>query len=628
MCGIAGIAYWDGYFAHNGVIEKTIAAQKHRGPDEQGAWCGDGVALVHNRLTIIDVVSGQQPMLSEDGNFVLIYNGEVYNFIELRAELETLGHSFSTTSDTEVVLKAYVQWGEGCLQRLRGMFAFAVWNRRDKILFLARDRIGIKPLYYYKTSQFIAFGSELQGLLSFQGIPRRIDYEALDYYLHYQYVPNPLSIFEGVKKLPPAHYMLVNGERADAEPECYWEVQFIPDYTLSEEQWLERMEHVIGESVRLHLVSDVPFGVFLSGGIDSSVVAYYMSRHLQEPVKSFTIGFEELAYDEREYAEQVAQSLGSIHHFELIRPDTLTLLDDFLRDLVKHYGEPFADSSAIPTYYVSKMARSEVKMVLSGDGGDELFAGYNTYPNILASLDPSLSSFKRLVARLLGRNIPTTVEMKASQAPYSEALSFHGIYYAYFNDTLRKQLYRPEIADKFLRHDQSGIFYDHFSGSQARECLSALQYLDIKTYLCGDILPKVDIASMMNSLEVRVPLLDHKVVEMASRIPAKFKIVSTANQQLEKKYIFKNFASRLFPPGLFDRPKHGFGVPIDHWFGDVLYERVKSRVLRKDGILYELFRPEAISDLVSGRKTARNNASRLWALLFLQTWAKVYDIKL
>lgn len=624
MCGIGGIVYWDGSRPKPGEAEGLLAAQRHRGPDAQGIWNSGSAALTHNRLAIIDLSTGDQPMLSQDQNHVLVYNGELYNFQELRQELKGLGHNFSTQSDTEVVLQAYLQWGPACLEHLRGMFALAIFDQREQSLFLARDRIGIKPLFYYLSEDFAAFSSELQGLVSLPGVPRRMDLGALDLYLHFQYISPPYTIYSKVMKLPPASYLLLKPEERQPVPRSYWQVNFVPDHKLSEAQWLEALDHQVSESVRLHLVSDVPFGAFLSGGIDSSLVAYHMSRILKEPLRTFTIGFEENNYDERRYANQAAQHLGSQHHSKLIHYRGMDLLHELCPLLACHYGEPFADSSAIPTYFVSRLAREHVKMVLSGDGGDELFAGYNTYVNILGALDErpgflgavrkllrSRTGYDRLLSNAQGKLLP-------------EALDQHGECYAYFRNEHRIRLYKPEVAREVSRQDISKLYSHIFLNSQARECLGGLQHLDIKTYLCGDILVKVDIASMAHSLEVRVPLLDHKVVELAARVPANLKLFQQTKGELQQKYLLKKYVSTLYPSGFFDRPKRGFGVPIDHWFGGGLYQEVQYRLTEPKGILAELFARETMAALVATPEAARTHSAQIWALIMLEAWDQAF----
>ena len=624
MCGIGGIVYWDGREPDRDQVNALVCAQNHRGPDGNGVWTAPGAALAHNRLAIIDLTTGQQPMTTPDQRLALTYNGELYNFRELRTELEGAGVTFRTTSDTEVVLAAYDRWGARCVERFRGMYAFGIWDSAKRALFVARDRMGVKPLYYCQTDTFFAFSSELQGVLNFREVDRTIDIGALDLFLHFQYVPAPFTIYNGIRKLEPAHTVLVTAERPAAEPFEYWRPRFEPDRSRSESDWLEELDHEVSESVKCHLVSDVPFGAFLSGGIDSSIVAYHMSRHLSQPVRTFTIGFDDAAYDESQQADAVAKAIGADHRCEVVRVDKYDLLDDLIFKLARHYGEPFADSSAIPTYCVSAVARSSVKMVLSGDGGDELFAGYNTYPAMLGGLSPA--------GRALDRWLPASwrraddVRGRALAPPRLDVLDQHALYYAYFNNASRAALYLPEIAARVAAHDRHGRYRELFEESQAPDCLSALQYLDLKTYLPGDILTKVDVASMYSSLEVRVPLLDHHVVELAGRIPAEFKMFAP-DGSVQQKYLLKRYANRLLPGDAFARPKHGFGVPIDRWFGGELHGRVRERLTGGGGILSTMFRPSALGELVATPAAARANASRVWALLCLDAWSNVHGVK-
>jgi asparagine synthase (glutamine-hydrolysing) len=583
-----------------------------------------GVALAHNRLAIIDLATGQQPMTTADGRVALTYNGELYNFRELRGELESLGASFRTASDTEVVLAAYEQWGAGAVERFRGMYAFAIWDDRERRLFLARDRMGVKPLYYCATDMFVAFSSELQGVLSFAAVDRTLDLGALDLYLHYQYVPAPFTIYRGVRKLEPAHVMVASASRRQPAPAEYWRPRFEPDRSLSEDEWIERLDHEISESVKCHLVSDVPFGAFLSGGIDSSIVAYHMSRHLAQPVQTFTIGFDEASYDERSQADAVARAIGAEHHSEVVHVDRFDLLDDLIFRLARHYGEPFADSSAIPTYCVSAMARSRVKMVLSGDGGDELFAGYNTYPAILGAMTPAPRWSERWLPASWRSN-GDGLRARALAPPTLDALSQHGLVYAYFRDAERRHLYKPDVAAAVDAHDRHALIRETFERGQAPDLLSALQYLDLKTYLPGDILVKVDVASMYNSLEVRVPLLDHHIVELAGRIPSELRLFAP-NGALHQKYLLKRYLNRLLPGDAFARPKHGFGVPIDRWFGTDLYEPLRTRLLHDGGALSQWFDRSSLEALVATPAAAQANAPRVWALLFLHAWSHVHGV--
>jgi asparagine synthase (glutamine-hydrolysing) len=627
MCGIGGIVYWDGRNPSSDAVSALVQAQRHRGPDGDGIWTAPGVSLMHNRLAIIDLETGQQPMTSADGRLVITYNGELYNFRELRSELEVEGARFRTASDTEVVLAAYERWGEGALPRLRGMYAFAIWNTEARSLLVARDRAGIKPLYYARTADWFAFSSELGGLRALDCIDARLDVGALDLYLHYQYIQAPYTIYTGAQKLKPAHAVTITAASPCAEPRPYWRLQFEPDRSLSEDEWLERVDAEIAESVKCHLVSDVPFGAFLSGGVDSSLVAYHMSRQMSQPVRTFTIGFDDAAYDERDQAAVVARAIGADHHCEVVHVDKYDLLDDLIYTLARHYGEPFADSSAIPTYCVSAVARAQVKMVLSGDGGDELFAGYNTYAAILGAMPGPAAKTVPWWRQWRPTAVDHPIRARALAPPSPDALAGYDIYYAYFRDDQRQRLYRPETFEQVRLADHHRVYRDIFEHSGAQDCLSALQHLDINTYLPGDILTKVDVAAMAHSLEVRVPLLDHRVIELAARVPPELKLFAP-DGALCQKYLLKRYANRVLPGDAFARPKHGFGIPLDAWFSGSLYGAVRDRLSDTGGIIPQLFSQAAIEELVATPDAARQHAPRIWALLFLQAWAAAYRVAL
>jgi asparagine synthase (glutamine-hydrolysing) len=615
MCGIGGIVYWDGREPERDRVAALVDAQRHRGPDGHGIWTAPGVALAHNRLAIIDLAGGVQPMTYGDGRLWLTYNGELYNFKQLRSELQSHGRRFTTSSDTEVVLAAYEQWGEQCLERFRGMFAFAIWDTTKRSLFIARDRLGIKPLFYCRTRDFVAFSSELPGVLKIAGADRAIDYGALDLYLHFQYVPAPYTIYQAVSKLPPAHFLTVSAERRECAPSEYWRVRYEPERGRSEPEWMEEIDSVISDAVESHLVSDVPFGAFLSGGIDSGVVSALMSKHLTQPVRTFTIGFDDAGYDERQRAAEVAAEIGASHRCDVVRIDSHDLLDSLIFKLARHYGEPFADASAVPTYCVSQAAASEVKMVLSGDGGDELFAGYNTYPNILRELAPKMP-------RWLPSALRPSDDLRArAAAPADERiLEQYGIFYAHFQDGPRHALYRDEIAAAVQASDHHQLYRGFLDEAAGADRLAALQYLDLKTYLPGDILTKVDIAAMSHSLEVRVPLLDHHVVELAARIPSATKLFAP-DGSLQQKYLLKKYSNRLLSGDAMTRPKQGFGIPFDRWFSTELFTSLGPR-LAESPLLGELFNRDQVERLVQTPEAARDNAPRIWSLLFLDAWAR------
>lgn len=637
MCGISGLVTWNSNSQsepYESLGARWLTTLHHRGPDENGKWFDQNALLVHNRLSIIGLSTGQQPMISEDGRYILVYNGELYNFLDLRKELENLGYRFRTNSDTEVVLYAFAEWNEKALVHFNGMYSFGIWDRAEKQIFIARDRVGIKPLFYYQDENFVAFSSEIQGLLALNKIEKKLDLRALDLYLHYQYVPAPLTIFSGIRKLLPAHYLRLSLQHRHTAPIEYWKVQFNAQKRLSLPLWKEELHSVVSKCVKDHLVSDVPFGAFLSGGIDSSVVVALMKQHLTSPPRTFTIGFEEAQFDESVYAKEIARKNETLHTCQIIRPDPQHLLDVLLRKFVIHYGEPFADSSAIPTYYVSELARSQVKMVLSGDGGDELFAGYNTYFNILS--ETLKGSTRSAVGNSLGRRLgklltpyrsstPTDLISQAKSRPTPLTRQLHAQFYAYFQNNERSNIYKPTIRNAIANLNPEILFDDIFETHINQESLSALQYLDLKTYLHGDILFKVDIAAMMHSLEVRVPLLDYRLIELAAQIPAELKINLTSGVA-DKKYIFKEYACDLMPRHLLERPKQGFGVPIGDWLGGPLYSQVRQRLHNGHGLLSELFDALVINEYVSSPERIKSNGGKIWALLFLQDWADQWGI--
>jgi asparagine synthase (glutamine-hydrolysing) len=591
---------------------------RHRGPDGDGTWTDGPAALGHRRLAIIDPEGGQQPVASEDGSFWIVYNGELYNFRALRVELEAKGHRFRTHCDTEVVVHAYQEWREKCLDRMRGMFAFAIWDRKDRSLFLARDRFGIKPLAYLLQNGLFAFASELQAFDALPGYDPSVDLQAIDLYLQFQYIPAPFSIFREVRKLPAAHWMRVqDGGRIDG-PHRYWNLEFDPDESVSEGEWIERLDAALRETVTAHLVSDVPFGAFLSGGVDSSTVVAYMTEALRHPVKTFSIGFEESEYDETAFAREVARRFGTEHHEEIVRPDALGILPE----LVRHYGEPMADSSSIPTYYVSRLASQHVKMVLSGDGGDELFAGYTSYPYILWSQRKPAAPMSRM------RHALADVARRAGVHPALP--SPEQIWYdntAYFTEAMRVRLWRPERRS--LATGTRSWYDEQFRLAPEGDLCARFQYADVNGYLANDILPKIDIASMCHSLEVRVPLIDHLFTDVIARIPARFKVKWASGDATLRddvslhmavgKYILKKNAERFFPAQFLSRPKRGFDVPIRTWLGGVAREQTRERLLGSAD-LQEMFVPQVIDEMLGDADAATRNGWRLWAMLFLDEW--------
>ncbi len=624
MCGIAGFAgdnqnLSDAERAE--VLARMLGVIRHRGPDDEGALVLEGVALGMRRLSIIDLAGGHQPMSGEDGSVTIVFNGEVYNYRELQTELERKGHRFQTSSDTEAIVHAYEERGAACVDSLRGMFAFAVWDSKRRELFIARDRVGKKPLFYAVTPRgTLVFGSELKSLLEHPEVGREVDPEALDAYLTFGYVPDPLSILRGVRKLPPGHHLTFKGGRVDVRR--YWDFEYAEPAgpPRAEEEYVEELRALLEEAVRVRLVADVPLGAFLSGGVDSSTVVGLMARAASRPVKTFSIGFEEDTYDELRYARVAARAFGTDHHEFVVTPEVCHVVDE----LAWHLDEPFADSSAIPTYAVSKLARQHVTVSLSGDGGDELFAGYTRY--VVDARRARLERLPRFVraglmqpaARLMphgarGRNFIHDVAYDAL-GRYLESISI-------FTRLLKSELYTEEFRG--LAGDDSrspGRFRDVAGAAPSRDALDRLLYLDSKTYLPGDILTKVDRMSMAASLEARTPLLDHKLIEFVGRIPSSLKM-----KGLVTKHIFKTAVRGLVPDEILDRPKQGFGVPIEQWINRQLRDRVRGTLTEPRATQRGIVDPSYVSLLLAEHESGRrDHSARLWALFMLELWHRMF----
>jgi asparagine synthase (glutamine-hydrolysing) len=625
VCGIAGIV-----LARNGSVNERILlamrdVQRHRGPDEAGIYIGQGVGFGHRRLSIIDLSHGQQPMVDEAAGLALVYNGELYNFEALKAELEAQGVVFQTRCDTEVLLRAWQHWGEACLARLVGMFAFAVWDMRARRLYLARDHVGIKPLYYGFTSHGdLVFASELKGILAHPDLTRELDPQALEDYLALGYVPDPRCIFRNVSKLSPGHWLGWSAGEARPTPRQYWDLPFSLDNALTEEQACTQLRGLLDRSVASQMVSDVPLGAFLSGGVDSSAVVASMSRTAQEPVHTCSIGFDHDAFDETSYAREVATHLHTRHFEERVSGDDSSLLDA----LAAIYDEPFADSSALPTYRVCELARRHVTVALSGDGGDENFAGYRRYR--LHAWESSLrarlpAGLRRSLLGPLGNLYP-----KADWAPRPvrakttlQALARDDVE-AYFHSVsttpaaMRQQLYSPHFKRDLQGYSALSMFRAHAARAPTGHPLLLAQYLDFKTWLPGDILTKVDRASMAHSLEVRVPLLDHRLVEWASNLPPTLKL-----RHGEGKYIFKKTLEQDLPRDVLYRPKMGFSVPLAAWLRGPLRTHLQDVV--GNGALAECgyFESAALDRLVRQHLTGRHDHSAtLWKLLMLDAFLR------
>ena len=617
MCGITGIIRWQPAAIQPDEIDRMTRAISHRGPDGVGFLRRDGVALGHRRLAIIDPELGHQPMADEEENIWLIYNGEMYNFPELRDELAGRGHRFVTHSDTEVVIHAYQEWGAECVRRFRGMFAFALADFRGRKLLLSRDHFGIKPLYYRVAKNYLAFASELSALRSVDADPPNGNLEAVDYFLRFQYIPTPLTIYRDTFKLPPANYLIVDFEGNVEGPTRYWDLRFKPRHGLSDQQWEEEAAEVIHDSVKAHLISDVPFGVFLSGGIDSSIVASQMSKILKEPVQAFSIGFQEKQYSEVPYAEQVAEQCHLNLRTEFVQEDMLAILPE----LIAHYGEPFGDSSAVPTWYVSRLAREHVPMVLSGDGGDEGFAGYDNYEKWLEAglMHQARASAKDGHPRAALWWLRKAARQYVTEGALNALPEWQSINTVLPRET-RRLLWRDDFH--FLLDRQPRVFAAAHEQARPWNRLSYAQFIDYQTYLPCDILTKVDVASMYHGLEVRTPLIDVRVVEFAATLPVNQRFRLNGSNAVARKYLLKRVLARTFPAEFVHRKKMGFGIPRAEWFrqggsGRRLFEQI---FIDPKASIYRWFVPESIEAQLRIHDQGSDNSGALWLFLVLGIW--------
>src|SRR5215510_4835143 len=622
MCGVVGMSgpeLTENSAAARDQIARMLGVIEHRGPDDEGHYIEPGIAIGMRRLSIIDLATGRQPISNEDGSIWIVFNGEIYNHRELRETLLARGHKLRTRSDTETIAHLYEDEGERCVERLRGMFAFALWDRRNRSLFLARDRVGKKPLHYAMAGRTLVFGSEIKSLLQHPGVKREINLQAISDFLSFGYVPDPATAFAGVRKLPPGHTLtfkdgLINTRR-------YWDFDYSRDTRvrgpeLREESYIERLRELIAESVRVRLESEVPLGAFLSGGIDSSVVVAMMAREMK--VKTFSIGFSDSGFDELRYARIAARHFGADHHEFVVTPDVCRLVEE----IVWHHDEPFADVSSVPTYVVSKMAREHVTVALSGDGGDEVFAGYERYV-----VDRRRRRYERIPAFL--RRALLRAGQAMPQGAYGKrflrniALEPAARYVdsvTYFDRDSQLNLFSDDARRALAGYDPAQRFERMFAAPVARSRLERLLYLDSKTYLPGDILVKVDRMSMANSLETRSPLLDHRLIEFAQTIPASLKL-----RGLETKYILKRAAAGLIPEEIINRPKQGFDVPIRRWFNrelrEMLDDTLRSARARERG---DFNHRAVLAILDEHRRGARDHARHLWGLLVLELWRRAF----
>ena len=626
MCGIVGIFDLSAKRSiPRELVSRLNDRQLHRGPDEVGLHLEPGVGLGHRRLSIIDLATGQQPLFNEDGSVVIVYNGEIYNYQELIPELMGLGHTFRTKSDTEVVVHAWEEWGEECVKRFRGMFAFALWDRNRETFFLARDRLGVKPLHYAVLPEgWLVFGSELKALVAHPDFKHDLDPLAIEEYFALGYIPEPRTVYAGALKLPPAHTLTIRRGQPVPEPREYWDVRFSLDNQISERDAEAELVDRLRESVRLRMIAEVPLGAFLSGGVDSSAVVAMMAGVSTGPVNTCSISFGDPAFDETAFASKVADRYHTRHFVETVESDDFDLIDT----LAQTYDEPYADSSALPTYRVCQLARRHVTVALSGDGGDENFAGYRRYR--LHAMEETLRSalpisIRRPAFGMLGRMYP-----KADWAPRVfrakstfQALSrtsvdayFHSM--SILRDDMRRQLFSDAFKARLGGYSAVEVFRRHAQRANTDDALALVQYLDLKTYLVGDINTKVDRASMAHSLEVREPLMDHPLVEWLASLPSSLKV-----RGQEGKYLFKKSMEPYLPSDVLYRPKMGFSVPLAQWFRGPLKERVNDAILGPRLASTGIFNTRYLKQLVDGHLSGLHDYSYpIWTLLMFEAFLR------
>jgi asparagine synthase (glutamine-hydrolysing) len=626
MCGIAGVLYRDQErMPERAVLEAMGQAIAHRGPDGEGFLQEPGVGLVHRRLAIIDLTGGAQPLGNEDGSIQIVFNGEIYNYQALTKQLQERGHRFRTQSDTETIVHLYEDEGDKVVEHLRGMFTFALWDRPRRRLLLARDRVGIKPLFYYRDEEKLLFGSEIKAILAHPGVQVDIDPMALEDYIAFGLIPGQRSIFRQIAKLPPAHVWSIEGDLGKQPSRCYWQLRFEPDEKLSADEWQEAIRAKLAESVRLHLIADVPVGAFLSGGIDSSIVVASCSGQTKGSLQTFSMGFPEQSVSELPFAREIARRYQTQHAEEIVTPDSVAIVDQ----LAHFFDEPFADSSAIPTFLVSQVAARHVKVVLSGDGGDEAFGGYRRYAHDLkeAALRQRLPGWMQRLLSPIARNwpkadwLPRPFRLKTALtnlsldpgAAYANTLQV-------CRPPLRRQLLHPDIARQLNGHDPGAAVVAAYQTARPGDWLSGMIASDVATLLPDDYLVKVDRATMACGLEARPPLLDHELLEMAARIPSRWKI-----HQGETKWILKEAFRAHLPPAVLRRPKQGFEIPVDAWLRGPLRERFQDSVLATGSPLEGLINRQVAARLFAQHERGvGRHGGVLWSLLVLNAWANRY----
>jgi asparagine synthase (glutamine-hydrolysing) len=631
MCGITGAVWNDpGKGIDDATLSRMTSVLRHRGPDDEGSYHSEfrlrppyeampGVGLGFRRLSIIDLATGHQPMPNEDESVWIVFNGEIYNFPTLRRRLEATGHRFRTNSDTETIIHLYEDEGVDCFQHLNGMFAIAIWDSRHRQLVLARDRLGKKPLVYRHEKGRLLFASELKSLLEVSDVPREIDPGAVDEYLTYQYVPHPNTIFRGIHKLSPGHYAVWHD--GDLTTKSYWNPDFNHEVQIDEADAVAELRKLFESAVTMRMRSDVPLGAFLSGGIDSSLVAAVMQKNSAQPIRTFTIGFTEKEYDESHHARRVADFLGTQHEALVVTPDAAQILPK----MVWNYDEPFADSSAIPTWYLSEMTRKHVTVSLSGDGGDELFAGYTRYKAFwYSTLIDRVKPLKQVMGMKWLQRLPDGGRQKSflrRLKRFTENLSIplqrrYLDWLVIFNESRRAALYTDEFMAQLPDSDPAAFIGTVWHRANKRDPVNLASLVDLVTYLPCDLMTKVDIASMAHSLEVRAPFLDYRLVEFAASLPVNLKF-----RHWRGKYLLRRAFEDLIPPSIWKRLKMGFGVPLDYWFRNQLRGMTRDALLAPNARCHAFFRRESIEQLLREHTDQTfNHAPRLWALLFFEMW--------
>jgi asparagine synthase (glutamine-hydrolysing) len=628
MCGICGKISPNINGIDEKIMRSMIAVLRHRGPDDEGIYLNSqskfSVGLGHCRLSIIDLSKqAQQPISNENRTIWMVCNGEIYNFQDLKRDLEEKGHSFKSKTDNEVIIHLYEEEGIDCVKSLRGMFALCIWDKNKQRLFLARDRLGQKPLNYIINNGELIFASEIKSILQDPGIAKKVNLNALHHYLTYQYIPHPLTMFKGIKKLLPAHILI--WEKGKVKIERYWDLKFSPKIKLTEEEYKERLLDLLTEAVKIRLISDVPLGVFLSGGIDSSSVVAIMSKIFRQPIKTFSVGFKESSFNELEYIHKVAKIFATKHHEYIIKPNILEILPE----LIWYFNEPFADSSCIPTYYLSKMARQEVKVVLNGDGGDECFGGYERYvANKIADIYCTIPKFFRDKLSSIVMRLPESTTKKDFAKRLKRFLSAgdltpekrHIFWMSIFDNESKQNLYSKDLRNRLKDINSCDYLLDIFRESEIEDFIDKTLLVDTMSYLPNDLLVKIDISSMANSLEVRSPFLDHKLMEFAASLSPNLKL-----KGLTTKYILKKTLGKVLPKQILYRKKAGFGVPIGSWFRNELKDYPYEILLDARSIKRGYFKKESIERLLAEHISGLfDHGQRIWALINLELWHQMF----